>query len=40
METEYYNVVIDGRNLFDQPVKNGIKKIMLQAKQMITKHVF
>ena len=25
METKDYNVMIDGRNLFDQPIKNDLK---------------
>ena len=39
MEIKDYNVVIDGRNLFDQLIKNDLKSILerlQQVKVMIT----
>ena len=26
MKIKYYNVMIDGRNFFDQPIKNDLKR--------------
>ena len=45
VETKDYNVVIDGRNFFDQPVKNDKKKLKILEKlilvtEMITQLVF
>ena len=41
VEIKYYNVMIDGRNFFDQPIKNNLKKYdtlerLQQVKVMIT----
>ena len=43
VEIKDYNVMIDGRNFFDQPIKNDLKtlEILQQVKVMITQlHVY